>query len=549
MAVSPDFLKFQTDLKRTAFGVKFARALFTAGNGSLSAKFIRSGFKQLGLEIPDGIEITLDVAQMITTGAAISDAVEAYENFDDIKSIARLSVNELQLAMNVAGRLGWIDKNSDGAQIIRTGSNVAMIIGSAGLDVRAWMSLALDFTSFEARNEFQAKQIAVQGLMQSYRARINPQATAAASVLKEYQESKISVFQYIGKIAEVAPDLWPQYFPQFESWAPVRTFTMYSRGESTTWYGSENSYTASHVWRSIEGYTPDQIRQFIYDYIVDPVLKPFWLMRNVYVGDRKADLKTLAILSTLSGFTHVDSNRSYLSVLLENQVTLSDFRDPLVLEYLDSRPDPRRIKKSAAIIESGREAFSSQELKNQAQENFVFDNRELIKELERAGRIDAICSIPEMKSLLSKAMLFQAVGIDRSEELWKDGAITLEMREKFSQGPLLNAGAGAPWRMIRNYFAALAMINEIRDDKYFDSFGKDSIERGMYARGIESYDFIADAKDFEETHKRIAMKSALRKVNTLALGNVAYFLGTTPDKLIRVNRNDKTASAVYDKKG
>ena len=548
--VDPNFLRFQQNLKRTAFGVKFGRALFTGGNGAMSVKFLREAFKELGLEIPEAVEITIDAAQVLVSGAAVVDAIETYETFDDVRGIARASTNTFAATQRLAEHFGWLKKDSDEAQIMRTASNVAMIIASGGLDVKAWLSLAMDFTSWEAMNAGRAKQIAYEGLMTAYRARVNPQAQAAASVLKQYQEKDISVFEFVGRMAEVAPDLWPQYFPQYASWAPVYQTGLISRSETVTWYGSGNSYAATHFWNTIAGYTPDQIRGFIFKYMVEPTLQPYRISNDVYEIQGKASLKTLAILSTMVGFTRIEKNVDYSILLSQNQLTLSDFKDPVILDYLYNLTDPAsRERISSAVQVSGKAVLSETEAKNEAMRVFAFKNKQLLIEADRAGRIDIINKIPELRSRLKYAMSFPEIGIDQKADLEKIGTLSKADMDKFLKTPGTQSGSGAPWREIRNYFACLALLDQVRKDKYFKGFTRSWLTDGFEARDISSYDFMSTVDDFEATHRDVTMKSVLRKVNTLALGNVAFFLNTTPDKLVRLNRRDSENPAVYDKRG
>ncbi len=545
-----NFQRFQENLKRTAFGVKFGRAIFTGGNGAFSQRFLRASMKQLGLEIPESVELTIDAVQVVASGAALMEAVDAYESFDDIRGVARASANTFATTQRLCEHMGWLKKNSDEAQILRTATNVAMLIASSGLDVKAWLSLAMDFTAFEAMNAARAQEIAITGLMQAYKARVNPQAVAAASVLKQYQEKEISVFAFVGKMAEAAPDLWPQYFPQFSTWAPVYSTGLVSRAETVTWYGSHNSYAATHFWKTIAGYTPDQLRGFVFKYLVEPTLKPYKISNDVYEIQGKASLRTLSILSTMCGFTYVDKQTDYSRLLVENQVTLSDFKDPVIISYLQRLEDPRlREKRSSALVVGGVEVRSDIEKRNEELRAFAFKNKELLISADRAGRIDVIEKIPELKERLKWALTFPEITIDQKADLEKIKTLSKTDMEKYLKTPGFSSGPGAAWREIRNYFAALAMINEIRKDPYFEGFSRSWLTDGFGASDISTYDFIPHIEEFETLHRDVNLKSTLRKVNTLALGNVAYFLNTDPSKLVRVNRNDMTAPAVYTKRG
>lgn len=561
MAVDPNFLKFQNDLKRTQFGVKFARALFTGGNQALSQKFIREGFKALGLDIPEGVEITLDAAQMIVSGSATIDAVQAYESFDDIRSITRPGAVTLSSAMQVFEALGWMKKDSDEAQIIRTAINVAAIVSSFGLDVKAWIALALDVTGFEAKNAANAKRVAYEGLSRVVNSRIAPQATAAASVLKDFQEKKMSAFAFVGRMAEAAPDLWPQYFPQFSGWAPVYNQTIYVRGESRTWYGSSSSHTAGYAFQSVSGWDQNQIKEFIFRYLAEPVLFPFYIANEFYEGQGKVSLKTLGVLGALGLLSRVSTGTN-VDPFLKNQVTMADFFDPIVLNYLRNLKAPAQVSRTSAIVVDG-----SLEIKTKAQELeekkrvFTYENRELLESAELSGRVDIVWQSPDLRKLMIDATSFPIITPKESYKAWNEGKIKTYGRGGENDSQVLSlagGGYGVAWRDPRNYFAALAMISELRKDEYFKNWDANvyagrrmGIGDGSFTfsgRDIDSYDFLADIDEIDSMVREISFKMTLRKINTLALGNVAYFLETTPDKLLKMNRGSNEPT-VFDKKG
>lgn len=561
MAVDPNFLKFQNDLKRTQFGVRFARALLTGGNQALSQKFIREGFKALGLDIPEGVEITLDAAQMIVSGSATIDAVQAYESFDDIRSITRPGAVTLSSAMQVFEALGWMKKDSDEAQIIRTAINVAAIVSSFGLDVKAWIALALDVTGFEAKNAANAKRVAYEGLSRVVNSRIAPQATAAASVLKDFQEKKMSAFAFVGRMAEAAPDLWPQYFPQFSGWAPVYNQTIYVRGESRTWYGSSSSHTAGYAFQSVSGWDQNQIKEFIFRYLAEPVLFPFYIANEFYEGQGKVSLKTLGVLGALGLLSRVSTGTNVDS-FLKNQVTMADFFDPIVLNYLRNLKAPAQVSRTSAIVVDG-----SLEIKTKAQELeekkrfFTYENRELLESAELAGRVDIVWQSPDLRKLMIDATSFPIITPKETYKAWNEGKVKTYGRGGENDSQVLSlagGGAGVAWRDPRNYFAALAMISELRKDEYFKNWDANiyagrrmGIGDGSFTfsgRDIDSYDFLADIDEIDSMVREISFKMTLRKINTLALGNVAYFLETTPDKLLKMNRGSNEPT-VFDKKG
>lgn len=551
----PRFKNFQVNLRRTAFGVRFAKLLFTRGNSALTPKMIRAAFKEMGLDIPESVEVTIDVAQLIVAGGAVADAVKAYEGIDDLRSIARTSASTLEIAQRLAGRLGWIDSGSQEAEMMRTATNVALIIASGGLDVKSWMSLALDVTSMEMRNNANAKRLAQQGMIELYRSIVTPQARAASEVIGDYQSGKMSVYGFVAKMAIAAPDLWPQFFPQFGDWAPIYKRWIRSEGSSTTWYGSTSKEIATHSWRSfVAGGGLESARRWVFFYLVEPTLYPFWLANRAY-GESKANLFYMAILSTLSNTKFLSVGIDHSQALDQAALTPGDFGDPMISEALSRLSDPFKTQ-SAAIVESGRRKLVT------VDQTKAFDwvNREAIIGLDQVGRIDAIRKSETVRRVLKEKFTYPAIAIDQAQGVWNE--TTVKQYGRGTAGQIVNhvSGPGAAWRDMRNYFACLAILHELKNDPVFSGFdyadtsnlkGFVHPDTGEVVAdpGGRSYEFFADSVEFDRIHRELTFKSTMRKVNSLALGNIGYFLGVSPEKLIRVNRNDETAPAVYDTKG
>lgn len=558
--IDPRFIQFQNDLKKTEFGLRFARALFTSGNKSLSQKFIREAFKQLGLEIPREVEITLDAAQAITSGAAVVEAYNAYNGFDDARSIIRPGLDTLAATTRVLEAFGWLKKDSDEAQILRTVGNVAAIIASWGTNWKAWLALALDFTAFEAKNEMNAKRIANEALGSYIKARLSPQAQAAAANVAAFQAGGMSAFAFVGKMAEVAPDLWPQFFPQFNTWAPVHGETIAFRGESRTWYGSTSSHTATYGFESFGRWSPNQIKEFIFRYLAEPVLFPFFIANEEYQNAGKASLKTLGALGAL-GYLRTVSTGDNSRVLLDNEVTLSDFFDPIVLQKIETFQEPSKIKSKSAITMDGfSQLLGSATGAAEREKQFDWDNRQILAGAEYAGRIDVVWQSAVLRKTIRDAMTFPAIAPDPRWGEWNelresDNAV-IRRGETEARKVMRFGGPGAAWRDPKNYFAALAMIYELRKDEYMASwsarehsgqafrYGTGPVFR-FAGRDLSTYDFLPDVEELDASIRELQWKLMIRKTNTLALSNIAFFLSTTPEKLMRMNR-DADESAIYD---
>lgn len=552
--MDPRFLQFQNDIKKTANGIAFARALFTGK--PMNEKLIRAAFQELGITIPKEIEMTIQLAQVVASGAALYEAYDTYQTIDDVRSVSSQTGATMRLGLKFSESMGWIKSTSQEAHMIRTAANICMIYASGGMDVSSWISLAMDFVINEATNQMNAQRLASEALAGHMRDFLTPQAKAASKWMRAYQEQSISIFEFVGRIAEAAPDLWPQYFPEMAAWAPVWTNRLTTYGESRTWYGTTASKSAEKTWLSIAGFTPAQLRHFVFQYMVEPNVYPFLLANKAFEGKGKASLMSMAVLSTMCDFKFIDAYTDYSPLFLGNQLSLSDFYMPQVLKYLDEVQDPRLLKsKATGITINGVQQLTKAQMEKANAEAFTFIYREDLKWAEYAGRPDILFRSPEVRKIMKDALSFPLIPPSEGQTAWTESRLVERSRggENISQaitGYL--GGPGAMWREVRNYFAALGLIDRIQKDSYFKDFQAEAFQASnglIYGtRDLSDYDFMGSIAEFEAYHREVSMKSMIRKVNTMALGNVAYFLGTTPDKLVRVNRDEPNQPAIYDRR-
>ena len=256
--------------------------------------------------------------------------------------------------------------------------------------------------------------------------------------------------------------------------------------------------------------------------------------------------------------------------LYRNSVTLSDFYDPIVLKYLADLKPPTSSVKTSGIVIGGVEALSSLETLERKKKFYTYENRKLLSVAEMNGRIDIVGTSPELRQVISKAMTFDPITVQEKYGIWNESRVASYGRGGATTSHTTLAGVSSPgqaWRNPREYFAALAMISELRKDEYFKNWDLGTLEGQTlrtvtnhqgnlgttysqaytFSRDIDSYDFLPEVDEMDSMIREINLKITMRRVNELALGNVAYYLGTEPKKLLRLNRG-KDESAVYDRK-
>lgn len=513
--------------------------------------------KALGVNIPDGVMIAVDVAQVYASGAALSSAIDAYEGIDNVKNVAGAGTATVGAALALGQQLGWIDANSDAAQILKVGVDVALIISSGGLNIAAWISLVMDFIGFSEGNKAKAAMLAQQGLMNQIQARFTPQAQVAAATFKQFQESQnlgftdpnyLSIFGMVGKIAEVAPDLWPQYFPNF-GWAPTTIWTLSSNSSSRTWYGETATDHADYTFTAFTRLPKSEIQDVIYRGLILPYLAPYKTMNDAYQATNKASITTLSILGALQGFDRLEPGHDYAQNMRAACLSPLDFGDAVFQNWLDDYAKANKnVLKSNPIQISGKGVA-------QVKSDFILNNLKGLSALDNAGRMDILASIPAVQpylkemfsfpelnpatgqiagSNLDKQMIAQIKGSTAFLGNGKFGSVNRDPREQIhaSLTDQINAGK---WRSTKNYFACLAMIDQLRHDTWFS----DWITNGSFGNtDFQSYGFLHTIAQVDQLARSIQLKTFLRSANTLALNNIAGFFETTPNKLIKIPAKD-----------
>lgn len=545
MPTTAEMKQFQLNLKRTNLGVRLGRALFSKGNTSLSPRAIADALRLLGLNLPKEAVIAVDVAQVIVAGAALYEAYNDYETIEDIYDVTDAGIGTIRAVLDLASDCGWIDEKNQTVQMIKVGTAVAQIVSSGGFDASAYVSLALQFTMMEQWNTQKAAQIAHSVVSNSYRAIIAPEAVAAAQVVKAYQESKdlpdgdpnkLSMFGFVGRMAEAAPDLFPQYFPEFKTFMPVVTRSITATASSTTWYGSSSEHTAGVTWQALAKMDRDTIRHFVFYGLVYPYVFPFLTAEKAYLNQGKPSLFTLGLMSALNPKMQVVPPKQDMSIFLDSlNMSPHDFGETVVEDYLKTVTDPDQgLHVQAGVKISGVDQFTNGELKNRDSRRRVFLEKDQIANASLRGDIRTLRKYQEVSNAIRKAFTFPPITPDAALGAWNEATLT---QDRGGQSTLLVSGPGSGWRVIKNYFASLAMLDTLKRDPFFKGWNSNG-QFGDWL--VQEFYFMKDVETFEREHRKLVLKQVLRAVNRLSLENIAHFFGTTSDNL---KKNEKVAGS------
>lgn len=550
----------QSNARTTQQGVSFTKQLFGPDNTSLNPVMILNIMKGLGFNVPKNIVITVDVAQMIMSGAALYTAADEYESLDDFASVVNPAASVVLAAESLAEACGWLDPSSDSAQIIKIGADAAMLVGSGGMDVTAWIALGIQLASMGQQQQQTATVDAYKDVSVFWKNLVTPEAKAAAGVFKQYQESEallqadpdyindpnyLSVFGMVGKIAQVAPDLWPTYFPHQGSWAPTQTFEYIVNTTNTSWDGNSVGGNAEKVWTAFQKLPKAQIQAAIFNGLVVPYLTPFQVAHDYYLSQNKASIYGLCMLATLANIPAIGVGSDLSGYLDSFFVTPADMGETVLQDWLKNQQDPSlglNTSQSAVSIQgvsSGPKASVDRTL---------FLIKDKAADADLAGRIDLLRKNSDISKFISNMYTFPVID-PRSTQLakyqggWNEG-IYVDSRGGQTSLSYVPNSVGSAWRNPRDFFSALAMLDQIQHDSWFS----DWYQNGTFGnKQFQSFDFLGNLEAFKAAYAKLQLKSVVRRVNRLALANIAGFLGTTPDKLSRTK--NANGNYVYTVKG
>lgn len=541
-----DFKKFAENIRRTAIGVKFAKNLFTDPS-SLSPKQITDVMRSFGLNIPQELVMTAEVAQVLVAGQAVYDGYKAYQVANtaaDIKSATNTTALGTKFMTQYAEANGFID--ADTASCVRIGTSVAMIIASAGTDAASWASLALEVAMIGPGKQGQADLDAYQNLQANYSLRMSPQAQILGSTFKDFQEKKISIYGVIAKMAAETPDLWPQVikqdspfvdaFPELMMLPVVPTYVQ-GHGEAAIkgdypWPASGSYVIAS--WSSDrfinfqtlgKSFNKETSAEYFFELLLKPWIISYAMANQEIVKQGNMSMANIAALSYIVNPSGEISDRDdYVKFLIGSCLTPDDFGDPILRDISTQFVNDYYKGVDTTFHE---QAISTGVTKqNQGFAKYNQDMEVMRQKLERVSQSGDIVELVQYEYIYKKLqsyMDFQQVSFEKDPSLGK------KLNGKFSTSSV------RAWRSLHNYIAVLNMIDMFRTDSYLSTT--------QFAQKLAPFMPSVDA--FQQQVDRLSFLSTGRSINRLALKNIADFVGVDDvTKLVKVNK-DELGAAIF----
>ncbi len=403
----------------------FLKRIFTQGANGISPAQITMEMRVLlrlsGIEIPTGVLIGLDTAQIILAGGAVARDLATGLSTLQLVGDVTMGVGGVALLLSDLGLL-----DPEVADFASLGSNLALAIASSGANVLADIGVVLSLIACVGdvgRNLFGSPQDAElqarRALAFNVRNYLIPEIKAASEVVHAYSKGVINVFDLIGQIATKAPYEFPSLFPGiaafFPSWVPI---TLVGRGKSSgLWSDSTAEYTAVLFLNQIK--LGDLKAELIDEYLVKPML-PFEQFRTVAPVISLTAVSVLAMLLATStkgdiavtfdfnilgamrglGLTPSKLGDDWLfKGLQRNETDLSDWDHhlpypPITLSYVRHA--------SSGVEINGVPSLSANEATQDAQAGELEKLQRRMQHLDAMGDIESLLKIPEAVAMLKR---------------------------------------------------------------------------------------------------------------------------------------------------
>lgn len=498
-----EWITFQQNLKKTAFGIKFGKRLFTNPE-KFTAKDLVTICRYLGLDVPKEMQLTADLVQIWASGAAAVEVIEGIRSGVDYKDAIKPNALAVRLGTNFAEDKGYIDANS--ASMLRTGVHAACIYASGGADVSAWIGAATELGGQSEIVKAEVKIRAMTNAMRVMQDTYQQQKNSIAESIKDLQAGRIGVFGFLLNLSSKGGLLFENAinnpaFATLKEKLPGLNFLPYGdwqfRGSASgsTWYGDTKSDDYQISVRGLAQFPQEKAFDLFFGYVVEPFGYAYLESDAYYQKMGKASIFDAAILALFDPRFEIKNNYSVLDSLLKAQLT------PKLLGIDNTFANYVEKKASAFTAISSNFGMSAQRKSLTKEEMY---------KLDASGDISALSQVRESQEILV---------------------------DKFSypQAPVELYVQNFTWRKYSNFLAVLDAMDIIYSDPMYEKWRNKSDR-------LKAYEIFPRIQNFKAQYEYLNQVSMIKKVNQLALGNIAYFMGTNN---IELKNPGNTGAAVY----
>lgn len=540
-------IQISNAFRQSAAGVKLGRVLFDPGlQGKLSPVQIASLLRTAGIPIPSEVTIGLQAAQLIMSGGTLVGNIASGTN--SIMQITSASANYVSALIGFFRTIGLLE-DSVLMRTVQMGVDAGLVLSSSGANVAADFALIMDITQavFFPLDERPMVTQALDRINQRNARgwildRTKTQIAAAQKLITDYQDKKISMFEFIGEFAIQSGDAFPNYFPEYKAFLPPHTLIKSFVQEQEAAHGGFLFIGREHeVIRrvlNVEVTTTswaghrDVVRAFISKFITDP-FAPYLLLNGTARGG--IDFTSLACLSVLSDdFDYIPENFDIVPTLQKlllmpgdlsfNEFLFSELGYAPLNNFISSS-----ISENVGYANSGI-SFNGVALDKKAaaqNKRIELDNysRKLALKCEAEGDILSLTKIPLVRDILKKWGQLPSLSPAQYKKLPNSYRVT-------------DAGDKTNYRNIQNFFSAVSLIDVMSNDDWLN-------KNGALADLLQGVKWILPQRDKMEAYfDKMFNLSSARFINAKARQNVATFFKTTPEKIDFRNNPDGSAFIV-----
>jgi hypothetical protein len=461
---------------------------------------LRSILAGFGYVLPQDIVIPLEVAQVVMAGGAF---VSALETANDIKAICVPGAGMLKASTALLKDLGVLGE--DAAQIKTLGADIAQVIASGGGNVVADLALLFDLASDLNPAAFNAKvkAAAYSDYNNVVKYILTPQKMAAANVIAGYTSGKINIFEAMGEIAQGAPGLFFNYFPELDNYIPSFMQNIVVHKEETNWTGQFSAYDVRGFIKNVTNNQELVEDGIIQKYLLEPMAKFY---KENLTGYRQISVDAMACLAmytqnTKQPLSKVSPSWSAIPYLWQYKITPFILGDEQVFEGIftsrlpnkDNIPYdndfiqiPKVLIQEGGITFNGVQQYTKEQLKLMATREELIACEKRMMKLDQDGNIETLSTIPYAKMMLKQ---------------WASPKIALT---------------------ISDYWQGLSISEQIKAAPYFKAGPID----------LEKYGYLGTMQTFVKKYDYFHQFAIAKGLNYLAYNNIARYLGTTADKIV-----------------
>lgn len=513
--------------------MKLGKMLFASGTTMPDPVLIASLLRQAGVNVPPSVRVTADVAQIIMSGGAVVNAIETGQKF---QAFLNPSAATIRATSDIFQVCGLMDPNSPAARIIQFGTDLAMVVASLGANVLADISFALDVVreafSFSPPDISQqvtamADQAASRELSRFLGMKYATDLSYAQTTFLLFQKNKISIFEMLGKTAEVTPELFFQYYPEFKSFIPseLKTYTqeatvsvtqssgLFGLGSTTTTETGHASYSYSQVSSN-----KSIVQNGILERYFREKVEKYRQLLAVFDGNfPRIGLEDLLLLSMMPPyFDQATTQFHIVPILLSLNLTPHDFGSKIV-------PDELASGEYSPI-----EKIAVSDVQHDVTPGLSFNGLNIMTDQQRALNQN----LKQKRDMIQRTLAFENNEVKALTYFDKWGYTQNLVKNKF--GYQIVSKWGTPmvdYPPLKEYISLISMWNYAKQDPYFNGHPLH-----------DQFNFDLPSTDYLDGRlKTLQMYSVSRKMNFKARQMVAEYFNTTHDKISFQTLPDGTA--------